>query len=374
MNRPRSGTRCIYVVPSIWPQDKRIWLIGMPPPNQSAQPSRATQGQTPHSIRNIFLFPQKEKFCLYSFMKTNISIRQIQTFVEVMRVGSISEAARRIGRTQPAVSSTISSLEQEIGFALFERERKRLVPRPEAYYFLEEAQIVIDRLDKANRTIQEVGNLRRGNLRIACNPTASTFFIPNALAVFLADKPKVQVSLMTRSSSVVTDWVASQQYDIGLGETSEERITINAKRISLQCLCAIPEKSKLASKSVVTPKDLANLPLAVIHQKNVLGAKIYRAFADADVALNHRFEVESVLPALRLVSEGMCCLICDSFSALSHQRQYKENSGIVFRPFEPVIHLDLSLMSPASRPMSQLADDFLTFLSQELEAYVEFTG
>ena len=104
----------------------------------------------------IFPFRRKQNSCLYVKMRTNLSIRQLQTFAEVMRVGSISEAARSLGRTQPAVSSTISGLEREIGFALFEREKKRLVPKPEAHYFLEEAEAVLKRLTKAGRTIQQV--------------------------------------------------------------------------------------------------------------------------------------------------------------------------------------------------------------------------
>lgn len=307
-------------------------------------------------------------------MKTNLSIRQLQTFAEVMRAGSISEAARSLGRTQPAVSSTISGLEREIGFTLFNRERKRLDPKPEAHYFLEKAEAVLDLLTKASRTIQEVANLSRGSLRIACNPTASTYFMPNALAEFLADKPEVQVSLMMRSSTVVTDWIASQQYDIGLGEASEEGSTINAQRFALRCLCAMPEDSALAASTVVRPKDLAHLPLALVHQKNALGPKIRRAFEEADVDLKHRVEFESILPALQLVSEGMCYLICDSFSALSHQRHHKGNSGIVFRPFEPAIYLEISLMTPANRPISHLAEEFRACLSRKLEAYVDFRG
>ncbi|MEM6462014.1 MAG: LysR substrate-binding domain-containing protein [Pseudomonadota bacterium] len=307
-------------------------------------------------------------------MRTNLSIRQLQTFAEVMRSGSISAAARSLGRTQPAVSSTIASLEQEIGFSLFERERKRLVAKPEAHYFLEEAEVVLTRLTKASRTIREVADLQKGRLRIACSPAASTYFMPHALAEFLVDKPKVQISLMMRSSSVVTDWIASQQYDVGFGESSQERSTINAQRFSFPCLCAIPKKGKLASKSVIVPTDLAAVPLAIVHQQNVLGPKTRKVFKDADVRLNHRFEFESILPALQLVSEGLCYLICDSFSALSHQNQFKKTSGIVFRPFKPMIYLDMSLMSPANRPKSQLAEAFLASLNKKLKAYAEYRG
>lgn len=125
----------------------------------------------------------------------SFSFRQLRTFVEVMRSGTISDAARTLGRTQSAVSSTIAGLEKDIGFQLFEREKKRLIPKPEAHYFLEEAEIILQRVTTARRTIQEVGNLEKGVLRIACNPAASAYLVPDVLSRFLRDKPNVNVSL-----------------------------------------------------------------------------------------------------------------------------------------------------------------------------------
>ena len=72
--------------------------------------------------------------------------RQLATFREVMRSGSISEAARTLGRTQPAVSSTIAGLETELELKLFVREQGRLVPTPEAEFFLEEAEAISRRV------------------------------------------------------------------------------------------------------------------------------------------------------------------------------------------------------------------------------------
>ena len=56
----------------------------------------------------------------------NLSFQQLVTFREVMRSGSISQAARTVGRTQPAVSAMIANLEAELKFDLFVRERSRL--------------------------------------------------------------------------------------------------------------------------------------------------------------------------------------------------------------------------------------------------------
>ena len=56
-----------------------------------------------------------------------MTLAQLIAFREVMLTGSISQAARNLGRTQPALSSTLASLERDLGFALFERRRKHLL-------------------------------------------------------------------------------------------------------------------------------------------------------------------------------------------------------------------------------------------------------
>lgn len=304
----------------------------------------------------------------------DFSFRQLQTFVAVMRCGSISEAARSLGRTQPAVSSTIAGLEAEIGFDLFERERKRLVPKPEAHYFLEEAEVVLKRLSKARRTIQEIGNLQKGVLRIACNPAASTFFAPATVGEFIADKPDVNVSLMMRSSAVVTDWVASQQYDIGFAETQEARGTIRSMDFEFGALCAVPASSELASRSRITPRDLHDLPMAQIYEEHPMSVQIRRAFDLEGVNLRKRIEVRTYVPALHLVAQNLCYVICDSFTAYSYVQSFGARSGVVFRPFEPVSHLRMSLLWPADRPASRLAEQLLELMRVRLEQYTSYRG
>lgn len=157
----------------------------------------------------------------------NLSIRQITTFREVMRSGSISQAARTVGRTQPAVSTMIATLEDELGFKLFVREHGKLSPTPEAQFFLEECDGILDRLERTERTVSRIRALEAGKLRIACHPAASGIFMPRLLTEFLRGKDDLEVALIMRSSDVIEDLIASQQYDIGFAETPARRSSID---------------------------------------------------------------------------------------------------------------------------------------------------
>lgn len=68
-----------------------------------------------------------------------MNLQQLAVFREVMETGSVSAAARNLGRTQPAVSASLKTLEDSLGMALFHREGRRLIAVPEAHYLLSEA-------------------------------------------------------------------------------------------------------------------------------------------------------------------------------------------------------------------------------------------
>ena len=296
----------------------------------------------------------------------NLSFRQLQTFVEVMRTGSVSEAGRSLGRTQPAISAMIAGLEAEIGFPLFERERGRLIAKPEAHYFMEEAQFVLARLSQSARTLREIGNLEKGKLMIACNPAASNFFMPAVVAKFLKNRPNIEVALMMRSTPVVTDWIASQQYDIGFAETSAPRRTIRSQNFAFPCYCAIPKDDPLAEKQTITTADLDGRPMGLLYEEHALTRQAREAFQEAGAQLRQRFEFRTLQPALQLVREGLCYAICDSFSASSHEQGIGDSSRVLFRPFAPTLFHTMSLMTPANRPLSMLVQDFVQALHAEI--------
>jgi DNA-binding transcriptional LysR family regulator len=294
-------------------------------------------------------------------MLANLTIRQLQTFREVMRSGSISEASRTLFRTQPAVSTMILNIEKELGFRLFVREHGRLTPSPEAHYFLEEAEEVLDRLDRTARIMSEFGNRDRGSLRIACHPASSGFFMPKVLAAFLQDRPEIKADLMMRNSQAVEDLIASQEFDIGLAETPKQRGSIRFESFDTECVIALSDQDPLAGKDVLTPTDLENYPMATLFAEHPLTRSTQSAFVRDNATLNTRFVLRTLLPALQLVGSGLCAAVVDRITAVTSPAP-----GITYKAFTPAISSSISLLTPAHRPASVLANAFEDFLRKEL--------
>jgi len=297
----------------------------------------------------------------------NITIRQLQCFREVMRTGSISEAARTLQRTQPAISNMISTLEDELGIKLFERRRSRLIRKPEAYYFLEETEQILERLSKTLRTMKEIAGLEQGRLRIACMPAAGHHLIPQLVADFVRDKPKVDVSMMMQTSSIIEEWVASQQYDIGIAETPPPNRALSMRTFDLKCVCALRHDDPLAQLEFLTAMDISGRPLATLHEDHPNYQLTRQAFKKQGAKLKQRFELRSFLPALKLVEEGLCYCICDPMTANGYIESSGNRSQLVFKRFEPEIILSISVLTPAHRPASVLATSFTNQLLDEIQ-------
>jgi DNA-binding transcriptional LysR family regulator len=298
----------------------------------------------------------------------NLSIRQLATFREVMRSGSISQAAKTMARTQPAVSTMIATLEEELGFALFLREHGKLTPTPEAHYFLEEAEAILARLQRTKQTLSRIGSLEKGKLRIACHPAASGLFMPRLLTQFLKDKSAVDLALIMRSSAVIEDLVASQQFDIGFAETPQRRASIDQTDYNLECVCVMRAEDPLAILPEITPAELEDKPMAILFDEHTTATQTEAAFVSAGRRFNKRLELRTFFPGLQFVSEGFCYMVCDMITAYSNMLLRAGSSDLVMRRFRPRVSNSVSILTPAYVGQARLAQAFSIHLAEAIRS------
>lgn len=296
----------------------------------------------------------------------HLSLHQITTFREVMKCGSISEAARAVARTQPAVSTLIRTLEDQLGFALFERRKGKLIPTPEALFFLEECEDILARVERTERSLARIKAGQAGRLRIACHPAAATFFVPRLLTQFLEERPSLDVAFSMQSSDVIDDLISSQQYDIGFAESSSKRSTIDRKENSLECVCLLSARHPAAHNAVITPQLLDGNPMAVLFEEHQMTRQLRAAFESAGSSFRKRFELRTVSAGLHFVEAGLCAMVCDMITAYSYLLQNPQSHKIVMRRFLPRIATSLSILTPAYRTPSLGVQGFISKLEQAL--------
>lgn len=137
-------------------------------------------------------------------------------FHAVMQSGSVHGAARLLHLTQPAASCLLQQAERQVGFALFQRVRGRLVPTPESERFFPEVQRVFQSLDSVRRMAV---SLQDGNeealIRLVCVPSLALDYIPRTLGPWCEQHPTVRISLHTLHSQQVAQSLLMGEADVG---------------------------------------------------------------------------------------------------------------------------------------------------------------
>jgi DNA-binding transcriptional LysR family regulator len=129
--------------------------------------------------------------------------------------GSFTEAARRAGLSQPALSASIARLEEEMGARLFFRGAggTRLTAAGEA--LLPRARAALAAVDDGRRAVAEIAGLRAGEVRLGGGATVCTFFLPPVLAAFRRDHPGIVLKLRELMARDARAGVEAGELDLG---------------------------------------------------------------------------------------------------------------------------------------------------------------
>ncbi len=299
-----------------------------------------------------------------------MNFKQLRAFREVMLTGSVSKAAINLYRTQPAISAQIANLEAEVGFKLFTRRDGRLYPVPEAEYFLEQAVDILKQLDTVQENMKRVNNLETGRLNIAAMPGPSVFFIPQLISEFLRDREHVDISLFSYSSFQIQQLLSAQRYDVGVIDIvpdSGSMSLLNYDVLEYKCVCAVPADDPLAKKESITAQDLNNKALATLADTHYVFKQTKEIFEQQGLTMNRRFETQYFVPQLTFVEQGLACAIVDPLAVKTYSLYRKEQKNIKFLPFVPDVYFSVSIITPSHRPLSMLANTFISYLKNELQ-------
>src|SRR5512140_1893682 len=123
-----------------------------------------------------------------------MELQELRVFLAVASERSFSRAARKIGRTQPAISQAIHRLEAELGERLVDRTSRDGTLTPAGTTFRDYAQRVLDLAGEAERAVAELRDLQRGRVLIGANEAAVHTLLP-IVAAFREAHPRVQIDV-----------------------------------------------------------------------------------------------------------------------------------------------------------------------------------
>lgn len=227
----------------------------------------------------------------------------LRSFLAVAETGAITEAAERIGITQPALSRRIQQLEQHLGVELLVRGRKGALLTEIGRLVHSEAQGIVARYEQLRETVMSHQRLEGGTVRIGGGATAVSFILPEAIAAFQAAHPQVRFQMREAGSSEIADDVVAGHLELGVvtlpvRDRELEIMPLATDRIVLVARHDHP----LAQRRRVRIQDLADQAFVAFEAGSALRQIIDGKLRDAGVEVNVVMELRSIPAILRMVS------------------------------------------------------------------------
>ena len=282
-----------------------------------------------------------------------MEIRQLNYFLMLCKELHFSEAAIKLGISQPTLSQQIRVLEGEIGVPLFDRIGKKTV-KTEAGELLEHYALqVIQDLDNAKKAISDLIDLNKGHLRIAILPSDLDYRLTEILIDFRKEFPNTKVQVFPTIESLTK--VLGNVVDIGIGLKVEansylERIPFYTERYSL----FVNENHDLSQRKSVKPEELVDIPL-VMYPQGKCGRDLIDKWCDGQgITINSVMETGSATSLFQLVQKDIGATIQPSQLIENFQ-----SLGIRSIPIENAPTRELDIFYRNDKYLSKAAEGFM---------------
>jgi DNA-binding transcriptional LysR family regulator len=281
---------------------------------------------------------------------------QLETFVEVARHSSFSRAAEKRFRTQPAISSQIRSLEEEVGAKLFDRSGGKVVLTAAGKVFLQYAEEAIEARKNLITALAEMERIPRGEIVVAANEATCLHILPEVFAEFKKLYPNVGVHITRLERATILESVIDNTVDFGAVSipVDDKRLTVvNIHRDELVIIA--PPGHPLSRRNEVSIVDLVHFPLLLPKVGRTRDA-IENLFHDRQLKPNISMELDSSELLKRFVAADVGV----GFMARSNVIEDVKAGALASMPIaDACIRRDLALVFRKDKALSRAALAFI---------------
>ena len=147
-------------------------------------------------------------------MDQNLS--QYRIFYAVAKAGNISRAAKELYISQPAISKSISKLEDSLNTVLFTRNSRGVQLTNEGQVLFEHTRDAFEELAKGEQELKRIREFNMGHIRIGVSNTLCRFIMVKYLKGFIEQYPHIKITIESQPTTQTLSMLEQQRIDIGL--------------------------------------------------------------------------------------------------------------------------------------------------------------
>ncbi len=284
-----------------------------------------------------------------------MEIRTLKYFLEVAREENMTRAAERLHVTQPTLSKQLKALEEELGRKLFTRRSFSIRLTDEGRLLRDRASDLVEMSRKIEGEFRALNDITGGELSFGLAESHHIRYLARVIRTLKEKYRGLRYRVISGDTGQVDEKLDKGLLDFAvLAETPDYRKYDvlpfpEADRWGL----VMPENSPLAARESVTVRDLIGIPLFASEQsqRHEIAAWCGDMLGELDFEGSFSLAYNGAV----FVREGLGCML-----TFEHLVDTSEGSGLAFRPLEPTLETRLYLIRSRSRPMTPIAERFLS--------------
>lgn len=281
---------------------------------------------------------------------------QLETFLEVARLLSFSRAAEKRFRTQPAISSQIRALEEEVGAKLLDRSGGKVSLTAPGKIFLKYAEETLESRKMVLTAIAEAERVPRGEIVVGANEGTCLHILPEVFAQFKEQYPTVAVNIKRADYARILESIIDNSVDFGVVSmpVTDSRLTVVPIHRDELVIIAPPHHTlaKMKSASVAEVTKFPLLMPKAGHTRDALETLFYER------RLKPQYSME--LDSSELLKRFVAVDVGVGFIARSHVLEDVRAGALAVIPIaDAQIRRDLALVFRKDKALSRAALAFI---------------
>ena len=294
-------------------------------------------------------------------------LRHIEVFHAVYTCGSITAAAKMLNVSQPSVSKVLAHAEQQLGFALFDRAKGKIIPTQEAEKLITHVTDAYDNINELRRISENLRASETGLIRIAVAPAFGIDLVPGAIASYLDQHPETSFEIETLHQHQVARALKQSRVDIGVVFDPPVTQGIIVDHLATADCVAVTHKSMdFGIKRRLTLEDLNGLPFIDLNTRSPLGRLLASRMEANNIQFQNITKVETYQMAKALVAHGAGVSIIDEITAKSTGHR-----DVVAWKLQPPLQFNIALLHLESEPLSIVTQRFVEHLKSAVNAFLK---
>jgi DNA-binding transcriptional LysR family regulator len=293
-----------------------------------------------------------------------LNSRHIEIFYNVYKYKTLTNAARILNVSQPALSKSLQYSEHKLNLKLFTKQSGMLVPTPEADLLYKNAEKINLSVKEFNQIASNLSTSPSNFIEIGVTPSLGTAFLPEILAQFSQLEPDIKFNIHNSQSHELMDKLHDFSHDIVICYNPPK--FKQYKQIILQkgemVFIVAADNSNYMNKSEISLKELSKEPLIKI--RNVFEIEddfsVEQMLEQKDIQPDWIARTETFHVAKKMVEKGIGSSIIDSITAHSGK-----TNNIKILNLRPTIKFSICAIQNPNKPSSVAVKRFVQFLRSQ---------